>query len=181
MTSKEAGPLLPCCPSSVLQATRARSHMTIAGLPFLCPCTCLGLKGGGRWVEHSASPAQGGRLPGAGAGTQAPHSHMLLSHCPFFQFVRSPRHPPCQELGAKTKLPNFFPTWPSFVLADGRGPFSRHISEGGMGSLPTFQPTPDNYTQAHSWKRGSRLGQPGKQGHANPIQLSPATQLSLAL
>lgn len=47
----------------------ARSRMTTAGLPLPFPCTCLGLKRGGRWLERA--PARwGGRMPGAGGGGQ---------------------------------------------------------------------------------------------------------------
>lgn len=30
------------------------------------------------------------------------------------------------------KLPNFFPTWPNFILADGRPCFSRYINQTGI-------------------------------------------------
>lgn len=56
------------------------------------------------------------------------------------------------------KLPNFFPTWPSFILAVGRGPSSLQIlgsdwdMEGdwwgwdGLSPTRSHPPPPNNYT-----------------------------------
>lgn len=48
--------------------------MTTAGLPLPSLCTCLGLKGVGRWLEHSAPPAQGAGCLGTGGSGQSLHS-----------------------------------------------------------------------------------------------------------
>lgn len=56
------GSLFQCSP--FLRGQGARSRVTTAGLPLLAPCTCLGLKRGGRWPERSALPPRVEGSPG---------------------------------------------------------------------------------------------------------------------
>lgn len=74
-----------------------------------------------------------------------------ICSCPTVSLVvRNPKTSSVPRVGSQDRrLPNFFPTWPSFVLASGRGPFSRYINqigkyrvtqvEGGMGLSPLSQ------------------------------------------
>lgn len=111
--------------------TLARSQsqkfgMTTAGLPSLLHL--LGLLRG-RWLEHSHSNPGGGRMPGGRCcWTDRPFNstHLLPSHCRFLSLspVVRPWDIFCARSWEPRKAADFFPTWPSFGLVDGRGSFS---------------------------------------------------------
>lgn len=132
-------------------------------------------------MEHSGPAAQGVRMPGGRCWWADKHLTPLTSapvSLSLSLVVRGPRTSSVPRVGSQDrKLPNFFPTWPSFVLADGRGHLSRYISQtgiwretggGGVGLSPTrsqlWKPTADNYTLRHTGRRQSSqlpVAQPG--------------------
>lgn len=134
------GQVDPCfiaSPFPLWQGARARGRMTTAGLPPSLPLHLFGALEGRQMAgaqRPSSQPGVEGCL-GAGAGGQIDiklHSYLPCLTVPF-----SGCQEPWDIFCAKSwepskKLPNFFSTWPSFILSDGRHSSSRCINATGI-------------------------------------------------
>lgn len=129
---------LPCPLGSPLLQWSLSPVWQAGSQSLLFPCTRVGLRGGDRWLVLRSNR----------------HLSLLQTRCP------------CPLSGApgyttlsREPWTQSFSTWPSFVLAGGRGPFSRCIYQAEIqrGPKPSaLKPTPDN--QAHSCRGSSGLG-----------------------